>query len=218
MLSRVSFPEKEILQIFPFLAIYLMMMKTICVFCGANSGFSTEYAEAARSLGRLLAGRKIRMVFGAGKVGLMGIIADEMLAHGGEVIGVIPHFLMAKEVGHTGLTELIQTETMHERKKIMADLSDGFIAMPGGFGTMDELNEILTWAQLGLHSDPIGLLNVAGYFDPLLGMFDHMVKEGFLRQENRSLVLDDADGAPLLAKMESFVSPQVPKWLTEGQE
>ncbi len=195
-----------------------MMMKTICVFCGANSGFSTEYAEAARSLGRLLAGRKIRMVFGAGKVGLMGIIADEMLAHGGEVIGVIPHFLMAKEVGHTGLTELIQTETMHERKKIMADLSDGFIAMPGGFGTMDELNEILTWAQLGLHSDPIGLLNVAGYFDPLLGMFDHMVKEGFLRQENRSLVLDDADGAPLLAKMESFVSPQVPKWLTEGQE
>lgn len=193
-------------------------MKTICVFCGANSGFSGVYAEAARSLGRLLASRGIRMVYGAGKVGLMGIIADEMLAHGGEVIGVIPHFLMAKEVGHTGLTELIQTDTMHERKKIMADLSDGFIAMPGGFGTMDELNEILTWAQLGLHGDPIGLLNVAGYFDPLLGMFDHMVKEGFLRQENRAIVLDDTNEMALLAKMEAFVPPGVPKWLAEGQE
>ena len=162
--------------------------------------------------------REIKMVYGGGNVGLMGAIADEMLHHGGEVIGVIPHFLMNKEVGHKGLTELLLVDTMHERKAIMAEMADGFIAMPGGFGTMDELNEILTWAQLGLHRNPIGILNSGQYFDPLLRMFDHMVTQGFLRAENRGLLVDDERPLSLLEKMEQYVAPDVTKWLTKGQE
>ncbi|MDP5168678.1 MAG: TIGR00730 family Rossman fold protein [Bacteroidia bacterium] len=193
-------------------------MKSICVFCGSNTGFSPAYVEAAQELGRILVEREIKMVYGGGNVGLMGAIADEMLHHGGEVIGVIPHFLMNKEVGHKGLTELLLVDTMHERKAIMAEMADGFIAMPGGFGTMDELNEILTWAQLGLHRNPIGILNSGQYFDPLLRMFDHMVTQGFLRAENRGLLVDDERPLSLLEKMEQYVAPDVTKWLTKGQE
>ncbi len=193
-------------------------MKSICVFCGSNTGFSPVYAETARELGRIFVERNIRLIFGGGNVGLMGAMADEMLAQGGSVVGVIPHFLMEKEVGHQGLDEQILVDTMHERKQKMADLSEGFIAMPGGFGTMDELNEILTWAQLGLHSHPIGILNTGSYFDHLLNMFDHMVSQGFLRDENRAIVLDAVEPNALLRKMADYQAPGVHKWLEKGQE
>ncbi len=193
-------------------------MNSICVFCGSNTGFSPAYVEMAQELGRLFVERNIRLVYGGGNVGLMGAMADEMLRHGGKVTGVIPHFLMEKEVGHTGLEEQIVVDTMHIRKQKMADLSEGFIAMPGGFGTMDELNEILTWAQLGLHSHPIGVLNVGKYYDHLLGMFDHMVSQGFLHQDNRGIVLDSDSATDLLDKMATYEAPTTAKWLTKGQE
>lgn len=192
-------------------------MKSICVFCGSNTGSNPVFTEAAIQLGQSLAARNIRLVYGAGNVGLMGVIADACLAAGGKVLGVIPGFLKAKEVCHTGLSELIVTETMHERKQIMADHSDGFIAMPGGFGTLDELCEILTWAQLGLHANPIGLLNVAAYFDHLIQMFDHMVGERFLAQANRELVLADVQPEALLQKMIDFDPPEVEKWLDRSR-
>ncbi|MEL7531979.1 MAG: TIGR00730 family Rossman fold protein [Bacteroidota bacterium] len=192
-------------------------MKSICVFCGSNTGSNPVFAEAAVKLGQSLAVRKIRLVYGAGNVGLMGVIADACLDAGGEVLGVIPGFLKAKEVCHTGLSELIVTDTMHERKQIMADHSDGFIAMPGGFGTLDELCEILTWSQLGLHANPIGLLNVAGYFDHLVQMFDHMVSQRFLAQPNRELVLADVRPQDLLQKMTNFDPPEVEKWLDRSR-
>ncbi len=188
-------------------------MQAICVFCGSNVGALPVYTEAAQALGRLLAQQNIQLVYGAGKVGLMGVIANAVLEAGGEVIGVIPGFLKAKEVCHTGLTELHVTDTMHQRKKTMSDLADGFIAMPGGFGTMDELCEILTWSQLGLHKDPIGLLNVAGYFDPLITLFDQMVDAAFLHPQNRSLVISETDPVALLQKMADFQAPDVEKWL-----
>lgn len=193
-------------------------MKSICVFCGSNTGFSPLYVEMAQELGRLFVERDIRLIYGGGNVGLMGAMADEMLKHGGKVTGVIPHFLMEKEVGHTGLEEQIVVDTMHIRKQKMADMSEGFIAMPGGFGTMDELNEILTWAQLGLHSHPIGVLNVGQYYDHLLGMFDHMVDQGFLHADNRGIVLDSDNAVELLAKMAAYEAPETTKWLTKGQE
>ncbi|MFK7926505.1 MAG: TIGR00730 family Rossman fold protein [Bacteroidia bacterium] len=192
-------------------------MKSICVFCGSNMGSEAVYKEAAIKLGQSFAARKIRLVYGAGNVGMMGVIADATLEAGGEVLGVIPGFLKAKEVCHTGLTELIVTDTMHERKQIMADQSDGFIAMPGGFGTLDELCEILTWAQLGLHAHPIGLLNVVGYFDPLLQMFDHMVTQRFLASENRKLLLSGVRPKDLLQKMADFDPPHVEKWLDRSR-
>ncbi|GAB4426079.1 MAG: TIGR00730 family Rossman fold protein [Bacteroidia bacterium] len=164
-------------------------------------------------MGQVLADSGRRLVYGAGNIGLMGILADAALAHGGEVVGVIPHFLMAKEVGHRGLSELIITDTMHARKARMAGLSDGFVAMPGGYGTMDELCEILTWAQLGLHGHPIGLLNTAGYFDGLLRFFDDMTRQGFLRPQNRDMILVHDQPAALLAQMTAYRPPQVEKWL-----
>lgn len=192
-------------------------MKSICVFCGSNVGSEAVYKDAAIELGQFLAVRKIRLVYGGGNLGLMGVIADASLEAGGDVLGVIPGFLKDKEVCHTGLTELIVTDTMHERKQIMADQSDGFIAMPGGFGTLDELCEILTWSQLGLHANPIGLLNVAAYFDPLLGMFDHMATQKFLAPANRQLVLSDVRPQDLLQKMADFDPPQVEKWLDRSR-
>jgi uncharacterized protein (TIGR00730 family) len=161
----------------------------VCVFCGSRVGSRPVYAEAARRLGAALAGRGLGLVYGGGAVGLMGVIADAALAAGGEVVGVIPRKLSSKEVAHAGLTELHVVGTMHERKALMADRADGFIALPGGYGTCDELFEIVTWAQLGLHQKPIGLLNVAGYFAPLLAWCDHMVAEGFLKPEYRELLL-----------------------------
>lgn len=192
-------------------------MKSICVFCGSNAGGARVYKDLAKELGYLLAENQQTLVYGGGNVGLMGIIADACLEKGGEVVGVIPGFLQDKEVGHDGLSEMIVVNTMHERKQRMADLSDGFVAMPGGFGTMDELCEILTWGQLGLHGNPIGLLNVNGYFDPLISMFDHMVAERFLNPQNRAMVLVDQQPRQLLQLMDAYQPPDVEKWLDRSR-
>lgn len=161
----------------------------VCVFCGSSVGGAPVYAESARRLGEALARRKLGLVYGGGNIGLMGVIADAVLAQGGEVVGVIPRFLMDKELGHTGVTRLVTVESMHERKAIMAEYSNAFIALPGGFGTADELFEILTWRQLHLHDKPIGLLNIAGFFNPFLDWLDLMVREGFVKQSNRNLIV-----------------------------
>jgi uncharacterized protein (TIGR00730 family) len=190
-----------------------MNFQRICVFCGSNSGFNPVYREAATALGELFIDRGIGLVYGGGDIGLMGVLADAMLAKGGNVIGVIPESLMAKEVGHQGVSELRIVKSMHERKALMADLSDGFIALPGGYGTFEEFCEVVTWSQLGLHAKPCGVLNVAGYYDPLLELFDRSVREGFLRTENRELVLEDPDPEELLRKMAAFVPLPAEKWV-----
>src|SRR5262245_24220716 len=163
-------------------------LKRLCVFCGSAQGIRPEHVTAAQQMGRLCATRQISLVTGGGEIGLMGILADAALAQGGQVIGVIPEALRDKELAHAGLTELRVVPTMHERKALMADLADGFAAMAGGFGTADELFEILTWAQLGIHPKPVGLLNVAGYFDPLLAWLDRAVGEGFLPGAQRDIL------------------------------
>jgi uncharacterized protein (TIGR00730 family) len=191
-----------------------MNFQRICVFCGSNSGIDLAYRDAAVAMGRLLADRGIELVYGAGNIGLMGVLADAVLQANGRVIGVIPESLLAKEVGHTGLTDLRIVNSMHERKAVMADLSDGFIALPGGFGTFEEFCEIVTWSQLGIHAKPCGLLNVQGYYDPLLELFDRAVSEGFLREENRRLVLDDWDPERLLGRMQRFHAPAIDKWIS----
>lgn len=164
-------------------------MKSVCVFCGSSPGVGPAYAEAARALGRALVRRNLRLVYGGGNIGLMGILADAVLREGGEVIGVIPQALLAKEVAHRGLTQLHVVGSMHERKALMAERSDGFLALPGGYGTLEEFCEVLTWAQLGLHLKPCGLLNVNGYYDRLLQFLGRAVSQGFLRPEHRALVL-----------------------------
>src|SRR5215813_9675976 len=192
-------------------------MRRVCVFCGSKSGGRPVFAEAAQLLGRLLAERGLGLVYGGGHIGLMGVLADAALAAGGEVAGVIPQTLVDKELAHSGLTALHVVATMHQRKALMADLADGFAALPGGFGTADELFEILTWAQLGLHSKPIGLLNVAGYFDPLLAWVDHCVREGFLRPQHRALLQVSRDAEELLDMLSRYRAPEVvPKWIGEG--
>jgi uncharacterized protein (TIGR00730 family) len=188
-------------------------MRRICVFCGSSAGGRPAYAEAARALGRLLAAEGIGLVFGGGRVGLMGVVADAVLAGGGEAIGVIPEALLRREVGHTGLTELLVVESMHERKARMADLSDGFVALPGGFGTLEELFEVVTWAQLGIHPKPCGLLDVAGYYEPLLQLLDRGVDESFIRPQHRGLVLAETDPARLLERMRRFVPPPTEAWI-----
>jgi uncharacterized protein (TIGR00730 family) len=190
-----------------------MNFRRICVFCGSNLGTSPVYREAAVSLGSLLVERGIELVYGGGNIGLMGVLADAVLTAGGRVIGVIPDSLMAREVGHQGLNELRIVKSMHERKALMSDLSDGFVALPGGFGTLEEFCEVVTWSQLGIQSKPCGLLNVAGYYDPLLVLFDHAVREGFLREENRHLVLHDRDPERLLEKMSNFAHAPADKWI-----
>jgi uncharacterized protein (TIGR00730 family) len=190
-----------------------MPFHRLCVFCGSNVGTRPVYPDAAEQLGALLVERGIELVYGGGNIGLMGVLADTVLARGGRAIGVIPESLMAKEVGHTGLTELRIVNSMHERKAVMSDLSDGFIALPGGFGTFEEFCEVVTWSQLGLQSKPCGLLNVEHYFAPLLELFDHAVREGFLHEENRRLVLDDDDPSRLLEKMAEFRPQPVAKWI-----
>jgi uncharacterized protein (TIGR00730 family) len=189
----------------------------ICVFCGSSSGINPAYRSAAVAVGQLLAGRGIELVYGGGNIGLMGVLADAILESGGHVIGVIPEALMAKEVGHAGLTELRIVKSMHERKALMADLSDAFIAMPGGFGTFEEFCEVVTWSQLSIHAKPCGLLNVEGYYDPLLALFDHAVHEGFLREENRRLVLQDCEPSRLLQKLGEFQAPAVAKWISGAE-
>ncbi len=171
------------------------------------------YRNAAQEVGRYLASRGIGIVFGGGKVGLMGVLADAALAAGGEVTGVIPGHLMARELGHLGITKMHVVGSMHERKAMMADLSDGFVALPGGFGTFEEFCEVLTWSQLGLHKKPCGLLNVEGYYSSLLGMFDHAVAERFVRKENRGLVLSHSRISELVPMMEVWRPVDVEKWL-----
>lgn len=178
--------------------------RRICVFCGAREGVRADYRDAAEALGRLLASEGIELVYGGGKVGLMGRVADACLAAGGQVTGVIPQALMDWEVGHSGLTRLEVVDSMHSRKARMAELADGFIALPGGLGTFEELFEILTWGQLGFHRKPAGLLDVAGYYAPLLQMLERSVGEGFMKPENRGLLLDATTPAALLQAMAAY--------------
>ena len=185
----------------------------IAIYCGANGGFDPLYRNAAADLASFLAREGIGLVYGGGNVGLMGTIADAALAAGGEVIGVIPQSLMEKELGHGGVSELHVVRSMHERKQMMVDLSDGFIALPGGFGTLDELFETLTWLQLSFHGKPVGLLNVNGFFDGLLLFLDHMTSQGFLKPEHRDCVLVSSDPAELLAQMRRFRAPDLGKWI-----
>ncbi len=188
-------------------------MKYVCVFCGSSMGLRPAYKLAAQAMGETLAGRGIGLVYGGGNVGLMGVVADATLAAGGEVIGVIPEFLVAKEIAHTGLTKLHVVSSMHERKALMAELSDAFVALPGGYGTLEEFCEILTWSQLGLHHKPQGLLNIEGYYQPLLRLFDQAVTEQFLKPELRSLVLEAPDPEQLLDLMANYRPQTVDKWI-----
>ena len=189
-----------------------VQVKSLCVYCGSNVGSTPVYANIAAGVGRSLAEAGIRVVYGGGRVGLMGIVADAAIAAGGEVVGVIPAALDRREVAHMGLTELHIVRTMHERKALMAELSDAFVTLPGGLGTLEELFETLTWSQLGIHRKPVGLINVDGFFDPLLAMLDQFVTRGFLRQEHRALLLEADTLAAIMAQIASWTPPQVEKW------
>jgi uncharacterized protein (TIGR00730 family) len=191
-----------------------VVMRRLCVFCGSTTGQRALYADSARQLGELLAAHGVALIYGGGHIGLMGILADAVLRSGGQAIGVIPQALVDKELAHAGLTRLHIVTTMHERKALMADLSDGFAALPGAFGTGDELLEVLTWAQLGIHAKPVALLNVAGYFDSLTAWLDHAVAEGFLRSAHRRLLLQAENPQDLLVKLDGFrPGPATPKWI-----
>lgn len=198
-------------------------MKRICVFCGSNAGHDPRYRAEAEALGHLLAARNIELVYGGGNIGLMGAVADACLADGGTVIGVIPEALMGKEVSgrhvdHRALTRMEVVDSMHTRKARMAELADGFIALPGGFGTFEEFCEILTWGQLGFHVKPMGLLNVNGFYDPLLALFDRAVEEGFLRPQNRAMALAEANLERLLDAMAGYRPESVSKWLKDEKQ
>ncbi len=191
-------------------------MKSVTVFCGSSTGTSPEYVDLARRLGREIAHRDLTLVFGGGRVGLMGAVADAALKAGGEVIGVIPQALMDKELGHTGVSQLRITRSMHERKALMEQEADGFIALPGGFGTLDEFCEILTWAQLGIHEKPCGLLDTgSGFFQHLRAFFDDAVEAGFVRADHRAMVLEDTDPTSLLHRMSAWTPTTTPKWINE---
>jgi uncharacterized protein (TIGR00730 family) len=192
------------------------MLKRVCVFCGSSDGARSSYREAAAMLGRVLAARRIGVVYGGGNIGLMGALADAALGAGGDVIGVIPEHLVNKELAHRGV-DLRIVHSMHERKALMADLADAFIALPGGYGTLEEFCEVLTWSQLGLHAKPCGLLNVDGYYDSLLGLFDHAVAEGFVRPQSRDLVVVDDQAAPLLDRLALWQAPQVERWIDRDE-
>jgi uncharacterized protein (TIGR00730 family) len=181
----------------------------ICVFCGTNAGERPEYGAAARELGKLLAQEGIELVYGGASVGIMGELADAVHEHGGHVTGIIPQQLMKKEEAHTGIPDLIVVASMHQRKSQMADMSDGFIALPGGIGTLEGFFEILTWGQLGIHSKPTGILNVAGYFDALIRFLDHSVAEGFLTEEHRGMIMVESDPARLLERMREYAPAEV---------
>lgn len=186
---------------------------SICVFCGSSEGNDMQITESAEALGTYMAQQDITLVYGAAKIGVMGQVAQACLEHKGKVIGVIPEFLKLKEVVHLGLTELITNENMHQRKMTMQEISDGFITLPGGFGTLEELFEIITWSQLGLHQKPIGLLNINGFYDDLLKMLEHMVRRGFLKMENYELLIVDTSVEGLIKKMRAYKPQPVPKWL-----
>lgn len=192
-------------------------MNSICVYCGSSVGSREEYTAAAAAVGRLLAERGLRIVYGAGNIGLMGVLADAALQAGGEVVGVIPHALVARELAHNGVSELRIVDSMHERKALMADLSDAFLALPGGFGTFEELCEMLTWLQLGIHQKPCGLLNTLGYYDHLIAMFDRAVDDRFLRPQHRELLIVDHQPASLLERLQATSPPDVHKWLDRDE-
>jgi hypothetical protein len=189
------------------------MLHTVCVFCAANPGADPVYVEQARAMGRFLAESGRRLVYGGGRTGLMGALAEGALGAGGEVIGIMPRHLVDREVAHTGLSELRVVGSMHERKALLAELSDGFLAMPGGLGTLEELFEVWTWGQLGLHRKPYGLLEVAGFYAPLLTFLDHAVSAGFIRREYRELLVVDTDPGALISRMETVELPVLPRWL-----
>lgn len=189
------------------------MMKRVCVFCGSSSGNQKIYRESAEAMGAVLAERGIGLVYGGGNVGLMGIVADAVLARGGDVIGVIPRALADREVAHTGVTDLRIVDSMHTRKAMMADLADAFIAMPGGVGTFEEFFEAVTWTQLGLHRKPCGLLNAGGFYSPLAVFIDQAVSEGFIKPVHRAIIVCDDDPARLLDRLADVTLPDVPKWI-----
>jgi uncharacterized protein (TIGR00730 family) len=187
-------------------------MHRICVYCGSSRGGHPAYADAARELADVLVRHEYELVYGGAAVGTMGVLADAVLERGGRVHGVIPRMLKDKEIAHRGLTELHVVTSMHERKSMMAALADGFIALPGGFGTLEELVEVVTWGQLRYHDKPCGVINVRGYFDHLLAQLDHAEAEGFLRPENRRMLLSAADAAELIRRFERYTAPRVEKW------
>jgi uncharacterized protein (TIGR00730 family) len=188
-------------------------MRRICVFCGSSSGTRQNYQQAAQAVGRLLCRRGIELVYGGGNVGLMGVLANACLNEGGRVIGVIPQALADRELAHTGLTELHIVGSMHERKSLMADLSDAFVSLPGGYGTWEEFFEVLTWSQLGIQRKACGVLNVDGYYDPLLAMADKALSEGFIRPVHRDSLLSDADPERLLDQLGNYSVPAIDKWI-----
>jgi uncharacterized protein (TIGR00730 family) len=191
-------------------------MKRVCVFTGSNPGAREDYAKAAQQLGRELTSRGLGLVYGGGRVGLMGILADAVLASGGNAIGVIPQALAAKEIAHAGLTELRIVNSMHERKAMMSDLSDAFVALPGGLGTLEEFFEVLTWAQLGLHRKPVGMLNVRGYFDALFAFLEHAVQERFVKPEHRAMIIAAESPQDLLERLAAYQPPRVEKWINRA--
>ena len=192
-------------------------MHRICVFLGSNPGYRADYTEAAVALGTTLARQGIGLVYGGASVGLMGALADATLAAGGEVTGVIPRGILEREVAHKGLADLRIVGSMHERKALMAELADAFVALPGGIGTLEELFEVWTWAQLGSHEKPCALFNVAGYYDRLLGFVDHVVTEGFMRESHRDMLLVADDSEELLARLRSYRAPHVAKWIGRAE-
>jgi uncharacterized protein (TIGR00730 family) len=191
-------------------------MKRICVFCGSNNGADPIYLEAAQMVGEFLAKKNVELVYGGGRVGLMGKLADTVLTNGGRAIGAIPESLAIKEVAHQGLTELHVVNSMHERKALMAELADGFIALPGGFGTFEEFCEIVTWAQLGIHQKPCALLNVGGFYDHLIALFDHSTGQNFIRDQHRRLVIVESEIGKLYALMKKYRPPVLKKWIDKG--
>jgi uncharacterized protein (TIGR00730 family) len=195
----------------------MKLIRSVCVYCGSSSGRLDSYSDTARALATELVSREISLVYGGASIGIMGLLADTVLHLGGRVAGVIPESLVRKEIMHNNLTELHVTKSMHERKSMMADLSDGFIAMPGGIGTLEELFEILTWAQLGFHDKPCGLLNVERYFDALIAFLDHSVKERFIKPEHRSMLIVENCPGVLLDRFSGYSPPHVEKWVREGQ-
>lgn len=194
-----------------------MTLQNLCVYCGSNSGRQPVYLEQARAFGRELARRGIGLVYGGASVGIMGAVADAVLAEGGRVVGIIPEALVRKELAHHNLTELQVVPSMHVRKTRMAELADGFVALPGGAGTLEEIFETWTWAQLGMHQKPCGLLNVAGYYDQLAGFLDHTVQEAFMRPQHRAMLAVESDPAALLDRLAAYEPPTVSKWIEPGE-
>jgi uncharacterized protein (TIGR00730 family) len=192
-------------------------MHSVCVFCGSNPGARPSYAAAAKRLGEVLAERGLALVYGGSSTGLMGVVADAALAKGGRVFGVLPGFMVTREIAHPALTELVLVGSMHERKAEMARRADAFVALPGGFGTMDELFEVLTWSQLGLHGKPCALLDVDGYYAPLVAFLDHAAREGLLRPEHRAMLFVETDAARLVERLAGWVPPAVPRAIEAGQ-